>query len=125
MRCTRQGPPGVPSTDPRPDSAFAGSDVARLQRTATDVQRELLELTGQIHDAEISLRAATDAAAKARAERVAADQVVASQQGEVDGYTATAYSTLAQPVELRALMSAGDPREFLDGAGLLASGGCG
>jgi hypothetical protein len=74
----------MPTTDPRPDSAFAGSDVARLQRTATDVQQELLELTGQIHDAEVSLRAATDAAAKARAERVAADQVVAAQQGEVD-----------------------------------------
>lgn len=114
------GPPGTPAADPRPNEAFAGSDVARLQRTATDVQRELADLAGQIHGAERDLRAADDAAAGARAERAAADQVVAAQQAEVDAYAATVYASLAQPVELRALMSAGDPGEFLDGAGLLA-----
>lgn len=113
------GPPGPPAVDPRPNEAFAGSDVARLQRTATDVQRELAELAGQIHDAEQDLRAATDSAAAARTERAAADQVVAAQQAEVDAYSSTVYETLAQPVELRALLSAGDPSEFLHGTGLL------
>jgi hypothetical protein len=113
------GPPGTPAPDPRPNEAFAGSDVARLQRTATDVQRELAGLAGQIHDAEQELRAATDSAAAARAERAAADQVVAAQQAEVDAYSSTVYETLAQPVELRALLSAGDPSEFLHGTGLL------
>ena len=114
------GPPGTPPADPRPDSAFAGADVARLQRTAADVQKELADLAGQIHDAEADLRKATDAAASARAERQAADRAVAAQQTEVDAYSSTVYETLAQPVELRALLSADDPRAFLDGTGLLA-----
>lgn len=113
------GPPGDPAADPRPTEAFAGSDVARLQRTATDVQNELADLAGQIHDAERDLSTANDAAASARTERTAADKVVAAQQAEVDAYSATVYETLAQPVELRALMSADDPSEFLDGTGLL------
>jgi hypothetical protein len=114
------GPPGMPGADPRPDSAFAGSDVARLQRTASDVQRELADLAGQIHDAEQDLRTATGAASAARTERQAADQAVSAQQAEVDAYSSTVYETLAQPVELRALLSADDPRSFLDGTSLLA-----
>lgn len=114
------GPPGDPPVDPRPNEAFAGSDVARLQRTAADVQHELADLAGQIHDAERDLRTANDAAADAHAERTAADRVVAAQQTEVDAYSATVYETLAQPVAMRAMLSADDPREFLDGAGLLA-----
>jgi hypothetical protein len=113
------GPPGTPPADPRPNEAFAGDGVARLQRTAADVQKELADLAGQIHDAEAGLRTANDAAAAARAEREAADRVVAAQQAEVDAYSSTVYETLAQPVELRALMSADDPRAFLDGTGLL------
>jgi hypothetical protein len=113
------GPPGAPAADPRPGEAFAAPEVARLQRTATDVQRELADLAGRIHDAERELRAANDAAAAARAERAAADDVVAAQQAEVDAYTTTVYETLAQPAELRALLSADDPSEFLDGTGLL------
>lgn len=114
------GPPGTPGADPRPDSAFAGSDVARLQRTASDVQQELAGLAQQIHDAERDLRTANDAAAGARAGRQAADRAVAARQAEVDAYSSTVYETLAQPVELRALLSADDPRSFLDGTGLLA-----
>jgi hypothetical protein len=114
------GPPGTPGADPRPDSAFAGSDVARLQRTASDVQHELADLAGQIHDAERDLRTADDAAATARTEREAADRAVAAQQAEVDTYSSTVYETLAQPVELRAALSADDPRSFLDGTGMLA-----
>ncbi|MBB4904796.1 D-alanyl-D-alanine carboxypeptidase family protein [Actinophytocola algeriensis] len=113
------GPPGAPAADPRPGEAFAAPEVARLQRTATDVQRELADLAGHIHDAERELRTANDAAAAARAERTAADDVVAAQQAEVDAYSATVYETLAQPEELRALLSADDPSEFLDGTGLL------
>jgi hypothetical protein len=113
------GPPGTPAADPRPGEAFAGPEVARLQRTATDVQHELSDLAGQIHDATARLRTADDAAATARAARAAADKVVAAQQAEVDAYSTTVYQTLAQPAELRALLSAGDPSEFLDGTGLL------
>jgi hypothetical protein len=112
--------PGDPAADPRPSTAFADPEVARLQRTATDVQRELAGLTGQIHDAERGLLTANDVAATARAARQAADAVVATQQAEVDNYSTTVFETLAQPAELRALLSAGDPSEFLDGAGLLA-----
>ncbi|WP_459717522.1 D-alanyl-D-alanine carboxypeptidase family protein [Actinophytocola sp. KF-1] len=114
------GPPGTPATDPRPGEAFAAPEVARLQRTATDVQRELADLAGRIRVAERDLRTANDAAAKARAARAAADKVVAAQQAEVDTYSATVYETLAQPTGLRALVSADDPAEFLDGTGLLA-----
>jgi peptidoglycan DL-endopeptidase CwlO len=113
------GPPGTPATDPRPSEAFAGSAVARLQRTAADVQKELADLAGQIHDAEADLEKADAAARAARAEREDADRVVAAQQAEVDAYSSTVYETLAQPVELRALLSADDPRSFLDGTGLL------
>jgi hypothetical protein len=112
--------PGDPAADPRPGAAFADPEVARLQRTATDVQHELAGLTGQIHDAERGLLTANDVAATARAARQAADAVVATQQAEVDNYSTTVFETLAQPAELRALLSAGDPSEFLDGAGLLA-----
>ncbi|MGB3445001.1 MAG: D-alanyl-D-alanine carboxypeptidase family protein [Actinophytocola sp.] len=113
------GPPGDPAADPRPGEAFAAPEVARLQRTASDVQRELAGLADQIHVAERELRTANDAADAARAERAAADQVVAAQQAEVDTYSATVFETLAQPAELRALLSADDPSEFLDGTGLL------
>ena len=112
------GPPGA-SVDPRPGAAFADPEVARLQRTAGDVQRDLTDLAGQIHAAEAELTAATDHAATLRAQRAAADEVVAAQQAEVDGYSAAVFSSLAQPSELRALLSAGDPSEFLDGSGLL------
>ena len=37
----------------------------------------------------------------------------------MDAYSATVYETLTQPAELRALMSADGPSEFLDGTGLL------
>ncbi|MFI7674402.1 D-alanyl-D-alanine carboxypeptidase family protein [Actinophytocola sp. NPDC049390] len=113
------GPPGAPATDPRPGAAFAAPEVARLQHTAAGVQRELADLAGRIHSAERDLRTANDAAAKARAARAAADRVVAAQQAEVDAYSATVYETLAQPTGLRALVSADDPAEFLDGTDLL------
>ncbi|MPZ85424.1 MAG: D-alanyl-D-alanine carboxypeptidase [Actinophytocola sp.] len=112
------GAPGAPRTDPRPGEAFADPKVAQLQRTAAGVQQELADLAGKIHDAERDLADATDAASAARTARERADATVAAQQAEVDAYTAAVYSSLAQPTELRALMSAG-PDEFLDGAGFL------
>ena len=82
------------------------------------MQRELGDLAAKIHDAERELRTATDAATAARTAREQADQVVAAQQDDVDAYSATVYATLAQPSEIRALMSGG-PENFLDGSGLL------
>lgn len=112
--------PGPLAADPRPGAAFADPEVARLQRTASDVQRELGDLTAQIHAAEQELAAATETAETARAERERADAVVAAQQVEVDRYSAVVYSTLAQPTEVRALMSADRPEDFLAGSGMLA-----
>jgi peptidoglycan DL-endopeptidase CwlO len=112
------GAPGEPRTDPRPGTAFAGPQVAQLQRTAASVQRELGDLAAKIHDADRELRTATGTAAAARSARERADQVVAAQQDEVDAYSATVYTTLAQPSEIRALMSGG-PENFLDGSALL------
>jgi cell wall-associated NlpC family hydrolase len=112
------GAPGRPRTDPRPGTAFADPKVARLQHTAAGVQRELGDLAAKIHDAEDELRTATDTASAARAAREQADQVVSAQQDDVDAYSAAVYATLAQPSEIRALMSGG-PENFLDGSGLL------
>jgi cell wall-associated NlpC family hydrolase len=112
------GAPGEPRTDPRPGEAFAGPKVAQLQHTAAGVQRELGDLAAKIHDAEHELRTATDAATAARDAREQSDRVVAAQQADVDAYSATLYATLAQPSEIRALMSGG-PENFLDGSGLL------
>lgn len=114
-----EGGPPDQGADPRPGSAFAADDVARLQRTAADVQAELAELTGRIHTAERDLTTANNAVASARAELVKANEVVAEQQAEVDAWSEIVYSTLAQPTELRALLSARDPSTFLDGTGLL------
>ncbi|HWM05446.1 MAG TPA: NlpC/P60 family protein [Actinophytocola sp.] len=111
--------PGSPRTDPRPGEAFADPEVARLQRTATDVQRELGDLSAKIHDAERELRSAIDVSSAARTARKQADQIVAEQQDDVDAYSAAVFATLAQPTEIRALMSAG-PKDFLDGSGMLA-----
>ena len=112
--------PGPLVTDPRPGEAFADPEVAKLQRTASDVQRELADLTNQIHAAEQNLARATETAETARAERARADAVVTAQQAEVDRYSAVVYATLAQPTEIRALLSADRPEDFLDGSGMLA-----
>jgi peptidoglycan DL-endopeptidase CwlO len=112
------GAPGEPHTDPRPGEAFAGPQVARLQRTASGVQRELTGLAAKIHDADHELRTTTNTATAAHTARARADQVVAAQQDEVDAYSATVYATLAQPSEIRALVSGG-PENFLDGSALL------
>lgn len=116
-----QGVTAQPPVDPdnRPAEAFADPEVARLQTTASGVQRELGDLAAQIHEAERQLRDAETTAAAAKEERTAADAAVAAQQAEVDAYSAAVYTSLAQPTDLRALMSAQAPSDFLDGAGLL------
>lgn len=111
--------PGAPVPDARPGEAFADPKVAELQRTATDVQRELSELSDKIRTAEDELRQATGHVERARAEREAADKVVAAQQDEVDAYSAALYSALAQPSELQMLLTAGGPEEFLQGSSLI------
>ncbi len=111
--------PGAPVPDPRPGEAFADPKVAELQRTATDVQRELAELSGRLSVAEDELRAATGEAGLARAEREAADKVVSARQNEVDAYSSAVFSAMGQPTQVRVLLTAGSPDEFLQGAGLI------
>jgi peptidoglycan DL-endopeptidase CwlO len=111
--------PGQRPGDTRPGEAFADPTVAKLQRTAADVQRDLGDLSGRIHTAERDLRAATTAANAARAARERADEVVAAQQADVDAYAAAVYSARGQASGLRAVMAASDPKSFLDGSGLL------
>jgi peptidoglycan DL-endopeptidase CwlO len=111
--------PGAPVPDTRPGEAFADPKVAQLQRTASDVQRELGDLAARIHTAEHELRKATDEVDRARREREEADRVVAAQQHEVDAYSAAVYSTLAQPSEMRALLTAATPEDFLGGSELV------
>lgn len=113
-------PEGEGWVDPRPGWAFADPDVARLQQTAAGVQEDLGELSRRVREAERELRVATSAAAAAGDERVKADEVVAGQQAEVDAYSAAAYSALAQPTGLRALLAA-DRGDFLDGSAYLDS----
>ncbi|MGQ0838615.1 D-alanyl-D-alanine carboxypeptidase family protein [Actinokineospora sp.] len=111
--------PGAPVPDPRPGEAFADPKVAELQRTATDVQRELSDLSGLIRVAEDELRSATGEAGRARTDREAADRVVAAQQDEVDAYSAALFSALAQPSEVQVLLTATSPEDFLQGSGLI------
>lgn len=111
--------PGRVPADPRPGEAFADPAVAKLQRTAAGVQRDLGDLSRRIHDAERDLKTATAAASAAREARERADAVVAAQQDDVDAYSAAVYSAFGQPTELRALMAAADPSAFLDSSGYL------
>jgi cell wall-associated NlpC family hydrolase len=111
--------PGVAVPDTRPGEAFADPKVAQLQRTASDVQRELGDLAARIHTAEDELRKATDEVNRATREREEADRVVAERQDEVDAYSAAVYATLAQPSEMRALLTAATPEDFLGGSELV------
>lgn len=105
--------PGVPVPDTRPGAAFADPKVAQLQRTAGDVQRELGDLAGRIHAAEDKLHKATEQLNRVGSEREQADRAVAAQQSEVDAYSAAVYSAMSRPSELRALVTATDPDDFL------------
>src|SRR5690242_20168790 len=111
--------PGAPIPDTRPGEAFADPKVAQLQRTASDVQRELGDLANKIHDAETQLQKATDTLKAAKDEREQADRVVAAQQSEVDAYSAAVYANLGQPSEVKVLLTATNPGDFLDGSELV------
>jgi cell wall-associated NlpC family hydrolase len=111
--------PGAPVPDARPGEAFADPKVAELQRTATDVQRELADLSDRVRAAEDDLRSAAGQVERARVDRAEADRFVAAQQGEVDAYSAALYAALAKPSEMQVLLTAGSPEEFLQGSGLI------
>jgi peptidoglycan DL-endopeptidase CwlO len=111
--------PGAPVPDTRPGEAFADPKVAQLQRTASDVQRELGELSGKIHAAEQELLKATEQLNWVKSEREQADRAVAERQHEVDAYSSAVFSTLAQPSEFRALLAATSPENFLGGSELV------
>ncbi|RZS38903.1 NlpC/P60 family protein [Herbihabitans rhizosphaerae] len=112
--------PGDPVPDNRPGEAFADPKIAELQRTASTVQRELGGLAQQIHVAEEELRRASDTLAAARVERERADAVVAGRQKEVDSYAAAMLNSVGgSPSDLRVLLAARNPRDFLDGAGFV------
>ncbi|SDC49046.1 D-alanyl-D-alanine carboxypeptidase family protein [Actinokineospora iranica] len=111
--------PGAQAPDTRPGEAFADPKVAELQRTATDVQRELADLSDRVRVAEDELRAAAGRVGEAKSARADADRVVAAQQTEVDEYSAALYSALAQPSALQVLLTAGSPEDFLQGTSLI------
>ena len=111
--------PGAPVPDTRPGEAFADPKVAELQRTATDVQRELADLSDRVRVAQDELSAATGQVDRAKADREAADRVVAAQQAEVDSYAAALYSALSRPSEMQALLIAESPEDFLQGSDLI------
>lgn len=111
--------PGVPVPDPRPGDAFADPKVAELQRSASDVQRQLGELAGQVQLAQENLN---DAAAKLKhvtAERQAAEAVVAAQQAEVDQLSREAFTSMIRPSKLSAFIAAGNNKDLLDGASMV------
>lgn len=74
--------PGAAVPDIRPGAAFADPKVAELQHAASDVQRELGDLAGQVRSAQDGVNAATADFQRARAEHEAAGAAVAAQQKE-------------------------------------------
>ncbi|WP_092532205.1 D-alanyl-D-alanine carboxypeptidase family protein [Amycolatopsis arida] len=111
--------PGAGVPDPRPGTAFADPEVAKLQRTADEVQRELGELAGRIRETRDEVNAAADRLRRARAERAAADAAVAEQQRAVDEFSRAVFTARGRPGELRVLLTAGNPRDLLDGTSML------
>ncbi|SER37854.1 D-alanyl-D-alanine carboxypeptidase family protein [Actinokineospora terrae] len=111
--------PGTVPPDTRPGEAFADPKVAALQRTATDVQRELATLSQLAHTAQDELDEASAQVTGATTRRAEADRAVAEQQAEVDAYTSALYSTLGKPDAVRVLLTAGSPDDFLAGNSLV------
>ncbi|OZM70509.1 D-alanyl-D-alanine carboxypeptidase [Amycolatopsis antarctica] len=113
--------PGAATPDPRPGEAFAGPELARLQRTAAEVQRELDDLAGLARSAQDSATEAAAELARAAAERRAADQAVLAQQQEVDDYSRRVFTAMGRPDQLRLAMTVDNPRDLLDGTSLVRS----
>ncbi|WP_232376248.1 C40 family peptidase [Amycolatopsis aidingensis] len=111
--------PGAGVPDPRPGAAFADPEVAKLQRAASEVQRELGGLAGQVRQAQQGVNAATARLQRARAERAAADAAVAAQRREVDRFARSVFTALGRPDELRVVLSAENPQDLLDGTAMI------
>lgn len=112
--------PGATLGDVRPDDAFADPTVAGLQRTATDVQRELAGLADDVRVASDELRRASDTAITASTVRRQADAELAARQGDIDEYASAVYAASGQPTEVTVLLTAANPKDFLDGTGFVA-----
>ncbi len=111
--------PGAVAPDPRPGEAFADPKIADLQRTATDVQRELGDLAGQVRAAQDEVNTATADLQRARAGREAADAKVAAQQQEVDQFSRSVFTAMGRPDTFRLLLAVGNPRDLLDGTSMI------
>ncbi|MPY78716.1 MAG: D-alanyl-D-alanine carboxypeptidase [Actinophytocola sp.] len=125
---TKPGPPpveagvapgaGVP--DPRPGEAFADREVASLQQTANQVQRELGDLSGKIATARDRLRTARQELSKAREERRSAERALDALRDEIDQLSRSAYIAMGRPDQLNVLLSASGPKEMLAGSSIVS-----
>ncbi|RZQ59440.1 D-alanyl-D-alanine carboxypeptidase [Amycolatopsis suaedae] len=104
-----------------PDTAFAVPAFARLQETATQVQRELTELAGQVETAERAVGEAAGRVRAASAEREAAARVVAAQQAEVDAFTRSVFTARGRPGTFQLLLTATGRKDLLGGNTLLGN----
>ncbi|EHR49755.1 D-alanyl-D-alanine carboxypeptidase [Saccharomonospora marina XMU15] len=111
--------PGTPVPDPRPGEAFADPAVAELQRTASEVQRELGTLSRRIESARQRADAAAARVRKAKREREAAEQVMAARQDEVDAFSKSVFQAMGRADEFRLLVTAANGKELLDGTSML------
>ncbi|WP_231104807.1 D-alanyl-D-alanine carboxypeptidase family protein [Haloechinothrix halophila] len=112
--------PGAGVPDPRPGEAFADSEVATLQQTANQVQRELGELANKISSARDRLRAARRQLSEARAERKSAERALVALRDEIDELSRSAYIAMGRPDELSLLLSASGPKEMLAGSSIVS-----
>jgi cell wall-associated NlpC family hydrolase len=111
--------PGTPVPDPRPGEAFADPKVADLQHTASDVQRELGNLAGQIRTAQDGVNAAGADLRRATAERQAAEAVVAAQQKQVDEFSRSVFTAMGRPDALRMLLTAANAKDLFAGTSMI------
>lgn len=111
--------PGTPLPDPRPGEAFADPAVAKLQRTAREVQRELGTLAERIESARQRVDAAAADLRDARQEREAAERVVLRRQDEVDAFSKSVFQAMGRPQEFHLLITAANGDDLLDGTSML------
>ncbi|MBN6041772.1 D-alanyl-D-alanine carboxypeptidase family protein [Amycolatopsis sp. 195334CR] len=111
--------PGTGPGDPRPGEAFADPKVADLQRTASDVQKELGELAGRIEAAEAELGTATAQLQHATAERLDAEAQLTAIRGEADEFTRSVFTSLGRPDNVRLLFSATNASDLLNGKSMV------
>ncbi|WP_237774311.1 D-alanyl-D-alanine carboxypeptidase family protein [Actinosynnema sp. ALI-1.44] len=112
--------PGTAVPDTRPGEAFADPIVAQLQRTASDVQRELGSLANDIHTAEQAVRESSAGLDTARAAREEADAAVRARQADMDRYAAALLAAHGRPNQFKVFLLARSPADFLGGSSLMA-----